>query len=268
MKQIDDRKLQLLESKIQAYKIRDKDSDQRKTYDEVFDERTLLTLYNLMSNNVIDILDFPLATGKEGNVFRANTRDGKYVAVKIYRVNNSTFKHLQKYIVGDKRFRSVGKNHRRAIITWAQKEFRNLERMREAGISVPKPVKCVDNIVVMEYVGTAEKPSKHLKDIEISDPEPLFETIIGQMEKMYRDVGLVHADLSEYNILMTDGGPVIIDVGQAVLKDHPMANEFLARDVQNIVRFFNKHGIEAEQESILARIKFMPDEESETDGGD
>ncbi len=278
-----------LESKIMSYKFRDKDADQRKTYDEVFDEKTLLTIYSLMTSGIIDILDFPLATGKEGNVFRANTADGKLLAVKIYRVSNSTFKNIQKYITGDRRFSKVGKNHRRGIYMWAQKEYRNLERMHGKGISVPKPVKCQDNVVVMEYVGTEDTPARHLKDVEIEDPQTLFDNIIGQMKVMYLDAGLVHADLSEYNILMRDSQlgpaadktsnstrgqtptsttgqavppnhsmaqePVIIDVGQAVLTNHPMAQEFLVRDINNICHFFNKHGVETDKNELLTMIR-------------
>ena len=250
-----EKKRRQLESKILSYKFRDKDADQRKTYDEVFDQKTLLTLYSLMSSGIIDIIDFPLATGKEGNVFRANTTDGKHLAVKIYRVSNSTFKNLQKYIVGDKRFKNVGKNHRRAIYLWAQKEYRNLERMHKAGILVPEPIKCSENVVVMEYIGTEEEPARHLKDIIPADTQELFDHLIGQMKKIYQEANLVHSDLSEYNILMLDEKPIIIDVGQAVLKDHPMAGEFLERDVKNIVRFFNKHGVSADPVQTLAQVK-------------
>ena len=73
-----------LESKIMSYRYRDKDSDQRKTYDEVFDEKTLLTLYKMMTNEVFDTLDFPLATGKEGNVFRATTHDWVVNMVTVF----------------------------------------------------------------------------------------------------------------------------------------------------------------------------------------
>ncbi len=244
-----------LESKIMSYRYRDKDSDQRKTYDEVFDEKTLMTLYKLMTNNVIDVLDFPLATGKEGNVFRANTIDGKRLAVKIYRVSNSTFKNIQKYIQGDRRFRGVGKNHRRGIYMWAQKEFRNLDRMHENGIRVPRPVFCENNVVVMEYIGTKDTPARHMKDVELEDPEAIFTHLVEQMRMMYQDADLVHCDLSEYNILMLDGEPVIIDVGQAVLVTHPMAQEFLIRDINNITHFFNKHGVESDKDEVLKMIK-------------
>lgn len=250
-----EKKRSQLEAKLLSYRFREKDADQRKTYDDVFDEITLLTLYGLMSSGVFDILDFPIATGKEGNVFRANTVKGEHLAVKIYRVSNSTFKNIQKYIVGDKRFKGVGRNHRRGIYLWAQKEYRNLERMSKAGMSVPKPVTFSKNVVVMEYIGTHEVPARHLKDTDMNDPEVIFKHLVEQLRVLYQDVDMVHADFSEYNILMRGQSPVIIDVGQAVLKDHPMAGEFLQRDVGNLARYFSKHGISTDVDELLSQIK-------------
>ena len=151
--QVDDKKLRELESKVLAYRFREKDLEDRKIYDEVFDRETLLTLYDLMSKGHFDTLDFPIATGKEGNVFRATTQDGGFAAVKIYRMSNATFNNIQKYIAGDERFRNIGKSRRRTIHLWAQKEFRNLERMHANDIIVPKPIICVKNIIVMEFIG-------------------------------------------------------------------------------------------------------------------
>ncbi|MCK5548084.1 MAG: serine protein kinase RIO, partial [Thermoplasmata archaeon] len=104
---IDGKKYRLLEVKIDALKARDKDSDRRKTYDEVFDDSTLLTLYKLFSDKVIDIVEYPVATGKEGNVFKGKTLDKKNVAVKIYRTSTSSFKHMSKYMAGDVRFSRI-----------------------------------------------------------------------------------------------------------------------------------------------------------------
>ncbi len=142
-------KLKEMEKKVLAYRFRVKDTDERKIYDEVFDQDTLLTIYDLMSDGILDTLDFPIATGKEGNVFRATTTEGNHIAVKIYRISNATFKNIQKYIVGDERFRSMGRSKRRAIFLWAQKEYRNLERMTNAGILVPRPIKCQKNFISM-----------------------------------------------------------------------------------------------------------------------
>ncbi len=252
--EIDEKRLRKLESKVLAYRIRIKDADQRKIYDEVFDESTLLTIYGMMSSGILNTLDFPIATGKEGNVFRATTADGDFIAVKIYRISNSTFNNIQKYIAGDERFKNVGKSRRRAIFLWAQKEYRNLERMASNKIKAPKPIKCQKNVIAMEYIGVDGNPAPHLKDVEIRKPGKLFKTLFGHIKSMYQDAKLVHADFSEYNILMIDEEPTIIDVGQAVLTKHPMASEFLDRDLKNLVRFFKKHGISKDAETLKSDV--------------
>jgi len=251
---VDDKFLRDLESKVLAYRAKDKDSDRRKTYDEVFDRDTLMTLYDLMTNEVIDNLDFPIATGKEGNVFRATTHDRGFRAVKIYRMSNATFNNIQKYIAGDERFRNLGKNRRRTIHTWAQKEYRNLERMRSADISVPEPIVCTKNIIVMEFIGTDGTPAPHLREVEVAEPEILYSKLYGSLKKMFKEASLVHSDFSEYNVLMKGSEPVIIDVGQAVLKTHPMAGEFLCRDLSNLARFFRKQGLDLDEKEMLREI--------------
>ena len=251
---IDDKKLRELESKVLAYRFRDKDLEDRKIYDEVFDHETLMTIYGLTTKGYFDTLDFPIATGKEGNVFRATTIDGNYVAVKIYRMSNSTFNNIQKYIAGDERFRGVSKNHRRTIHLWAQKEFRNLERMHVNDIIVPKPIFCVKNIIVMEFVGIGQTPAPHIRSVDIENPKELYEILYDNMKNIYQKAGLVHADFSEYNILMTEDGPVIIDVGQAVLTNHPMAKEFLARDIKNLARYFKRFDILVDEGDLMKNV--------------
>lgn len=251
---IDDKKLRELEKKVLAYGFRDKDLEDRKIYDEVFDHETLMTIYGLTTKGYIDTLDFPIATGKEGNVFRATTLDGNYVAVKIYRMSNSTFNNIQKYIAGDVRFKGVGKNHRRTIHLWAQKEFRNLERMHTNDILVPKPITCVKNIIVMEFIGIDDTPAPHIRSVDIDDPEELYQILYDNLKDIYQKAGLVHADFSEYNILMTESGPSIIDVGQAVLINHPMAKEFLERDLKNLARYFKRFDIQVEVEDLMKEI--------------
>lgn len=251
---VTDKRLRELESKVLGYRVRIKDDDERKTYDEVFDRSSIMIIYDMMSSGIFNTLDFPIANGKEGCVFRATTQDGGFVAVKIYRISNSAFNNILKYIAGDERFRNVGKSKRRGIFLWAQKEYRNLERMHHQGLLVPKPIKCVKNVIAMEFIGLDDTPAPHLKDIIPDEPDKLYEILFDQLKKMYQKAGLVHADFSEYNILMRDGEPVIIDVGQAVLKNHPMAMEFLERDLKNFARFFRKYDIKADVQTLKEEV--------------
>lgn len=242
-----------MESKIDSWRIRIKDDDDRKTIDEVFDRETLLSVYKLFKDGIFDTVDFPISTGKEGSVFKCSRPDGS-VALKVYRISTATFKHISKYIVGDPRFGGVQKNRKKVIHMWARKEYRNLERMTSGGVRVPKPLACHKNMIAMEYIGTEEMPAPLLKDVIVESPKRVFDDVIENMRRIH-DVSLVHGDISEYNILMTDETPVIIDVGQGVPLEHAMAEEWLRRDIVNIVRYFSKLGVEAEFEEVSRRVR-------------
>ncbi len=223
----------------------------RKTEGEVFEKATLQSLWKLMNNGYIEMIDFPISTGKEGNVFRARCKD-EFVAVKIYRINTATFRSISKYLMYEPP-QKVKKDRRSIIFAWALKEFNNLKKLYNAGVRVPKPIAREGNIIVMEYIGTEEQPAPLLKDAEVNDYKEVFEKIKEYLRIMYHKANLVHADFSEYNVLMHENEPVIIDVGQTVSKENPMAMEFLQRDVKNITRFFRKY-IEIDEQEFLRYI--------------
>jgi RIO kinase 1 len=226
----------------------------RKTQDEVFDISTLHTLEKLISDKVLNILDFPISTGKEGNVFRGITPDNKLVAVKIYRISTSTFKHISNYILGDPRFKSIHRTRRDIIISWTKKEFKNLERLEKIGVRAPKPITKINNVLVMEYIGSQKKPAPLLKDVILKNPEDIFNTIIGYVSKMYQEAELVHSDLSAYNVIIHRNKPYLIDLGQGVLIEHPNAHDFLKRDIHNIVSYFKKYNIFSNENKIYTKI--------------
>ena len=237
---------QILESKFDGLKKHErveKDDDNIKTYDEVFDHATLLTIYKLITNKVIKSLDFPISTGKEANVFKATTMEGEDAAVKIYRISTSTFKSFKKYLDGDPRFKNVKKKgHRAVVYAWAQKEYKNLKRMFNIGVRVPEPIMYTRNVLLMEYIGDELGPAPMLKNVPIKAPTKKFRLLVKAVRKMYQEARIVHGDLSEYNILMLADEMVIIDVSQSVVIEHPMAEEMLVRDVSNLVRYFKKYG--------------------------
>lgn len=111
----------------------------------------------------------------------------------------------------------------------------------------------------MEFMGENEKPFPALKDmrLEIEDGKQIFETIIDDMHKLYTKASLVHGDLSEYNILIdtNDLTPIMIDMGQSVTLEHPRADIFLKRDIENILRYFKRFKIDETPENVYKRIK-------------
>jgi RIO kinase 1 len=223
----------------------------------IFDRTVLKTLASLMNKKIIKKMEFPVAKGKEAYVFRAEggeNAEDPYLAVKIYMIETSAFKHMYEYIRGDPRLHGVKQNKRDIVHAWTKKEFRNLKMCEEALVHVPSPYYFHDNVLVMKFIGDENGPAPTLKVAGPPDPKNNFKQIIKDMRRIHK-VGLVHADLSEYNILVWENELYIIDIGQGVSLEHPMANQFLERDVDNILHYFSKFGIKAEKEKILKEIK-------------
>lgn len=240
---IDDRRLRHLESQVDALRTRDKDSASRKTYDQVFDRPALLNIAKLISDGVLSTLDYPVSTGKEANVFHGTDPKGLALAVKIYRINTATFRNIARYIEGDSRFRGVKRGTKPTILAWAQKEHKNLLRMGDAGVCVPRPRALQANILVMDYIGDEERPAPLLREVVLEDPAAVYEDVLVNLRAIRR-AALVHADLSEYNLLFWEGHVVVIDVGQAVPLDHHRAPEWFQRDVLNLAKFFSRLGVD------------------------
>jgi len=232
---------------------RRKDSDEFKVVEGVIDPPTLKALYKLLNKGTINVLHGVISTGKEANVYRGEDSDGKPVAVKIYRVSTAETDFMLEYIVGDPRFKRIKRRSRALIPQWALKEYKNLSRYHDAGVRVPKPLDILRNVLVMEFIGDSNSsiPAPMIKNVEVPSPVKTFNQLLRMITVGYTKAGLVHADLSEYNILWFKG-PVIIDVSQAVLKSHDNAKRYLIRDIQNIASFFRKLGVESENPEKIA----------------
>lgn len=248
---LDDKWLKKLDRQTQE--ILDRLVQNRKTFGEVFDKQTLLLLGKLISDKIIDQVDFPISTGKEANVFRGTTPDKTFVAIKIYRTATMTFKHIASYIEGDPRFQYGYKNRRDIIEEWARKEYRNLALLQQAKVRAPQPIKCIHNILIMGYIGDAIQAAPMLKDVLLSNPQKIYDEIMMFIKRMYKKQ-VVHADLSAFNVLMFRQKPYIIDVGQGVLLDHPASMVFLKRDIHNICTYFKKFGIDSNEQHIFENL--------------
>ena len=232
-------KIQDIDWALSKIKNSSEGQEWRKTVDDVFDEATLKNIQQLFSRGIIATIENIIATGKEANVFRAKTFDGKNRAVKIYRLTTATFRKLNKYIEGDPRFKNIGNSHRDRVFTWAQKEYKNLHAMKAAGAEVPKPYHVHKNMIIMQYMGWRYRPYPPIKELPPQNPTDFLDILIDSI-KAYRSKKLSHGDLSEYNILNVRERPFIIDVGQTVPEGHPMYDELHERDMKNMYRYWKK----------------------------
>jgi RIO kinase 1 len=257
-----EQKRRQIETELDRRKMkRRKDDDEFKVVEGVIDGPTLKVLYKLLSRGSVNKIHGSISTGKEANVYTGEDDDGTPVAVKIYRMSTAESHWMREYIVGDPRFKKVGKRSRSLIPQWALKEYKNLKRYHEAGVRVPEPIDIERNVLVMSFVGDVESgtPASLIRNVEIPSPIDTFDEIITMIEFGYKDAGLVHGDLSEYNILWSDG-PVFIDVSQAVLVGHERASQYLLRDIQNITNYFRKLGVAAEDPKDIVKYILVGDE--------
>ena len=231
------------------FRKRIKDADQLKVEGSVFDEATLAAVYKLVQDGHIRAFGGPLSTGKEANVYEALGADGRDVAVKIYRISASDFRHMRDYLEGDPRFSGIGSDKGQVVVAWVRKEFANLQRAMEAGVRVPEPIAVQRNVLVMELVGRPDDRGRRLAEVTVENPETAFEVVREYMRRLYA-VGLVHGDLSEYNLVVDEGELFVIDLGQAVTVHHPNADEFLRRDCENIASFFTRQGHEVSADEL------------------
>jgi len=239
---------------------RDKDKSDRATSEQVLDPRTRMILLKLINRNIVSEINGVISTGKEANVYHAVTipeGDAPPVdrAIKVYKTSILVFKDRDKYVTGEFRFRQgYNKSNNRAMVkVWAEKEMRNLRRIYSAGIPAPEPLFLKHHVLVMGFLGKKGWPAPRLRDVVFeglsADEEEqkwksIYIQLLGYMRTMYQTCRLVHADLSEYNLLYHENKLFMIDVSQSVEHDHPRSLEFLRMDVKNVSDFFRSRNVD------------------------
>jgi RIO kinase 1 len=232
------------------------DKSERATAEQVLDPRTRMLLLRMINRNIVSEINGVISTGKEANVYHALSTDDQgneiHRAIKVYKTSILVFKDREKYVAGEFRFKhGYNKSNNRAMVkVWAEKEMRNLKRIHGAAIPSPDPLYLRAHVLAMGFVGNAKGvPAPRLKDVEFDDEDPLprwrslYIEVLSYMRIMYQVCKLVHADLSEYNILFQNDKAYIIDVSQSVEHDHPRSLEFLRIDIKNINDFFQRKNV-------------------------
>jgi len=248
-----------------------KDKSDRATNEQVLDPRTRIILFKMIGRGLIHEVNGCVSTGKEANVYHALTPQSTHLALKIYKTSILVFKDRDRYVTGEYRFRRgySRRNPRKMVRLWAEKELRNLRRLRAADIPCPEPFEVRQNVLVMSFLGNREGwASPRLKDAEINDQSvyaSLYSELVLNIRKLFHQCKLVHADLSEYNILYHEGHLYIIDVSQSVEHDHPSAFDFLRSDIKNVEDFFAKMGVGCL--GLRRCFEFVVKEKLDTKGG-
>ncbi|MEM1602607.1 MAG: serine protein kinase RIO [Candidatus Bathyarchaeia archaeon] len=235
--------------------MKEKRSEEYEVLEEVFDKSTLMTIYDFMNDGVIKEIYGVVNSGKESRIYWGIGPNNEEIAIKIFLTVSAEFrKGRLPYIIGDPRFKNVRKNLRSLVFLWAQKEYKNLSLAYDAKVRVPRPIAIKNNVLIMEFIGRNGVSAPLLKEVELKNPERMYHLIILHVKRLYRGAGLVHGDLSEYNVMVWRGRPVLFDFSQAVPIEHPSSEQFLMRDLENINRFFSKIGVNVVDVGDLYRM--------------
>lgn len=236
----DSRKIEVHATRVRGNKL------DKSTHEQVMDKRTRVNLLQMINSGVLSQVHGIISTGKEANVYFGTGENTEGYAVKIFKTTLNEFKNRSDYIEGEFRFRHTSQaktNPRRLIKLWTEKELRNLKRLQKGEIPTPTPIHHKENILVMTFLGKEGIPAPSLKDANLSEAKfnECYNQVVKLMRQMFHQCRLIHADLSEYNLLYHKSQVWVIDVSQAVEYDHPRALEFLRNDCTVITNFFGKH---------------------------
>ncbi len=192
-----------------------------------------LAINTLVKAGVISSFGQILGVGKEADVYDALNSEGKRIAVKFHRLGRISFRQTR-------RKRGYAREHSSWLFLShiaAEKEFQAMQLVYKNGVSVPEPISHNRHVIAMGMIEGAELS----KYSEIGKPEKVFKEILRNVRRAYLKAHVIHADLSEYNIILRpDGHILIIDWPQYVMADHANAGELLERDLKNIITFFSR----------------------------
>lgn len=245
-------------------------------YEEGWLLSSLEALYDMQL--ITDVLA-QVKGGKEANVYRcaAGPVTGEtWLAAKVYRPrmfrqlrNDKRYREGREILTADGRpvkktdhrlMRAVGKKTAFGVevahTSWLMYEHTTLHKLHEAGAAVPQPFGVSGNAILMSYLGDELLPAPALAEIRLEQHEarPLFDEALRNIELML-SMGLVHGDLSAYNILYWEGTITLIDFPQVTdARSNPDARAIFARDVRRVCEYFARYGIRRDAASLAATL--------------
>jgi RIO kinase 2 len=247
-----------LDAENVAYRLdrcMDRELIERKTiqytgYQLTFEGYDALALRTFTERDTFDEFGSPLGVGKESDVYEV--RSYKPLALKYHREGYTQFREVQK-----EREYTADREH----VSWLYTARKAAEREHEVletlypDVSVPQPVDHNRHAIVMEKLPGAELANAKLED---SQATGVLDLVLREMAAAH-EAGYVHADISEYNVFVSENGVALFDWPQAVATDHENAAEFLRRDVENVAGYLRrKHPNavpEIDPEAVAERIR-------------
>lgn len=217
--------------------------------------------------------------GKEASVYRCKahqTIEHQWLAAKVYRPrmfrnlrNDKMYREGRTAIdfqgkeLNAKDWRALkamnkggGRGQAMSHTSWLMYEYTTLRTLFGAGASVPEPIAASENALLMSYLGDGELPAPTLSEVRLQpeEVEPLFKEVMRNIDIMLQH-GIIHGDLSAYNILYWAGDIVIIDFPQVVdIQNNRNARKILTRDIQRVCDYFIGLGLQVNPDEIAYRL--------------
>jgi RIO kinase 1 len=222
--------------RIEAGAIRFRESSHQDTVDDILSAGLATDVVGLIS------------AGKEANVFLAEY-NGAPLAVKVFRLFRTSH-------------RKGGPIKLDEMSYYAAHEFQMLHMGWKGDCKVPTPARRSENMLAMRYLGDEDGPSPRLKDVRLDDAEPFLEMTLHGVYALL-DAGLVHGDLSAFNILVHDGEPWFIDFADSMRVDRlgwppwqklSVARNLLDRGLKALGKYFGKYGLTIDVEDHVERL--------------
>ena len=189
-----------------------------------------------------------VSSGKEADVYLTSYR-GAPLAVKVYRLYRTSHRG--------------GRPVKLDALGWlAAREYEMTRQAWNGGALVPAPARRVENMFSMRYLGTDERPAPKLNDVEPDNPEAMLKMVVAGIEQLAK-AGVVHSDLSAFNILLHDSKPWFIDLAEAVRVDRTgeapwrrlqEASVALDRGLSSLQGYFDRYELDVEKEVLVNRI--------------
>lgn len=214
-------------------------------YRLLFEGYDALALRTFTERDTITGFGAPLGVGKESDVYEVESY--KPLALKFHREGYTNFREVMK-----ERDYTADREH----VSWlytarkaAEREYTVLETLYP-DVSVPRPIDSNRHAIVMEKLTGVEISNARLEETQI---QGIIDLILGELAAAYQ-AGYVHADVSEYNVVVSEAGVTLFDWPQAVSSDHANAEELLRRDVSNLVGYFERKYPNAVPEIDVDRV--------------